>query len=126
MIAEIEQKQLLPPIMVIDILARSTKATLAVIKDYLIRWLTSENEHIAENEKLINQFKDDTEKMRQQIEEMKTSPKIFQASKCCGCNHPLELPSVHFLCGHSYHQHCFESYAAENDFECPLCLPENR
>ena len=124
--AEIERKRLLPPIMIIEILARSETATLAVIKDYLIRWLTRENERIVENEKLINQFKDDTEKMRQLIDEMKTNFKVFQATKCSGCNHQLELPSVHFLCGHSYHQHCFESYNAESDSDCPLCLPENR
>ena len=112
--------------MIIEILAKSQTATLAVIKDYLIRWLTRENEKISENEKLIDQFKDDTEKMRQQIDEMKNNFKVFQATKCSGCNHQLELPSVHFLCGHSYHQHCFESYNAESDSDCPLCLPENR
>ncbi len=32
------------------------------------------------------------------------SAKIFQVSKCSVCSHPLELPSVHFLCQHSYHQ----------------------
>ena len=110
--SEIERKRLLPPIV--------------IIKDYLIRWLTRENERIVENEKLINQFKDDTEKMRQLIDEMKTNFKVFQATKCSGCNHQLELPSVHFLCGHSYHQQCFESYNAESDSDCPLCLPENR
>ncbi|KAL1428528.1 hypothetical protein MTO96_002896 [Rhipicephalus appendiculatus] len=36
----------------------------------------------------------------------------------------LELPSVHFLCGHSYHQQCFENYA-ENDTDCPECLPQH-
>jgi len=123
---EIERKRLLQPIMIIEILSRSECATLAVVKDYLIRWLTRESEQIAENERLINQFKDYTERMRQQIENMKTSPKVFQATKCSACKHPLELPSVHFMCSHSYHQHCFESYAAENDSDCPLCLPENR
>jgi len=32
------------------------------------------------------------------------SAKIFQASKCSVCSHPLDVPSVHFLCQHSYHQ----------------------
>ncbi|CAM4729884.1 unnamed protein product [Leuciscus chuanchicus] len=41
------------------------------------------------------------------------------------CNSPLELPSVHFLCGHSFHQHCLESFA-ESEAECPTCTPENR
>ncbi|XP_054160559.1 vacuolar protein sorting-associated protein 11 homolog [Oppia nitens] len=125
-INEIETKRLLQPIMIIEILSRSESATLAVVKDYLVRWLTRENEQMAENDKLIDQFKDDTERMRQQIDEMRSAPKVFQATKCSACNHQLELPSVHFLCDHSYHHHCFESYAAENDSDCPLCLPENR
>lgn len=41
------------------------------------------------------------------------------------CNSPLELPSVHFLCSHSFHQHCFENYA-ESEAECPTCTPGNR
>lgn len=53
------------------------------------------------------------------------SAKIFQKTKCNLCNSPLELPSVHFLCSHSFHQHCFESYA-ESEAECPTCTPENR
>lgn len=53
------------------------------------------------------------------------SAKIFQKTKCNMCNSPLELPSVHFLCSHSFHQHCFESYA-ESEAECPTCTPENR
>ena len=53
------------------------------------------------------------------------SPKIFQKTKCSICTSALELPSVHFLCGHSFHQHCFESYS-ESDSECPTCMPENR
>lgn len=53
------------------------------------------------------------------------SAKIFQKTKCSMCNSPLELPSVHFLCGHSFHQHCLESFA-ESEAECPTCTPENR
>jgi len=29
---------------------------------------------------------------------------IFQGSRCNACNHQLELPSIHFLCQHSFHQ----------------------
>lgn len=53
------------------------------------------------------------------------SPKIFQKTKCSICRSALELPSVHFLCSHSFHQHCFESYS-ESGADCPTCLPENR
>lgn len=125
-LGEVEKRKLVSATSVVNILSKNSSATLSVVKDYLVRYLTREADMITENEKLISQYKDDTDKMRQTIENIKRSPKVFQASKCSGCNHPLELPSVHFLCDHSYHQQCFESYSAENDSECPLCLNENR
>ncbi len=48
-----------------------------------------------------------------------------QGTKCSACQHPLELPSVHFLCRHSYHEHCFQSYS-ETEAECPACRGENK
>ncbi|XP_014678705.1 PREDICTED: vacuolar protein sorting-associated protein 11 homolog [Priapulus caudatus] len=124
-LTQIDKKNLLPPLMVVETLGQNSTATLAVIKDYIMKRLKLENDEIAENERLIKQFKEETVKMRGQIEELKTSAQIFQVSKCSACNHPLELPSVHFLCQHSYHQHCFESYA-DNEQECPACLPQNK
>ena len=32
---------------------------------------------------------------------------------------------MHFLCDHSYHSHCFSSFA-DNDSECPACLNDNK
>jgi hypothetical protein len=125
-LVEVEKRKLVSATSVVNILSKNSSATLSVVKDYLVRYLKREAEMIQENERLISQYKDDTEKMRKSIENIKRSPKVFQASKCSGCNHPLELPSVHFLCDHSYHQQCFESYSAENDSECPLWLSENR
>ncbi|XP_072041834.1 vacuolar protein sorting-associated protein 11 homolog [Amphiura filiformis] len=123
-LSQIDRRNLLPPLIVIETLAHNSTATLSVVKDYIIRRLQQENDQIADDERLIKQYREETEKMRTQIEEMKTNAKIFQVSKCSVCNHKLELPSVHFLCQHSYHQHCFDSYA-DNDQECPACAPEN-
>ena len=47
---------------------------------------------------------------------------IFQVSKCEACGRPLELPTIHFLCKHSYHLRCL----GENDQTCPKCAPEHR
>ncbi|CAI9739698.1 sorting-associated 11 homolog [Octopus vulgaris] len=118
------EKNLLPPLLVIQTLANNSAATLSVVKDYIVKRLQQENDQITEDERLIQQYREDTLKKKNQIEELKTSAKIFQAPKCSICNHPLEIPSVHFLCEpHSYHQHCFECYG-EN--ECPVCMQENR
>lgn len=121
----IDKYNLLSPLLVIETLAHNSTATLGVVKDYIIRRLQQENEQIAKDERMIRKYREDTEKMKTQIEELKTCAKIFQSSKCMICSRPLELPAVHFLCGDSFHHSCFESYS-ENENECPICTPENR
>ncbi|XP_033108411.1 vacuolar protein sorting-associated protein 11 homolog isoform X2 [Anneissia japonica] len=124
-LSQVDKRNLMPPLLVIQTLAHNSTATLSVVKDYIIRRLQQENDQINEDQRLIQQYQQETEKMKGQIEDLKASAKIFQVSTCSICNHALELPSVHFLCQHSYHQHCFEGYA-ENDQECPVCAPENK
>uniref|UniRef100_A0A8C9U302 Vacuolar protein sorting-associated protein 11 homolog n=1 Tax=Scleropages formosus TaxID=113540 RepID=A0A8C9U302_SCLFO len=121
----IEQNNLMPPLLVVQTLAHNSTATLSVIKDYLINKLQRESQQIEDDERKIRQYREETAHLRAEIQELRTSAKIFQKTKCSMCNSPLELPSVHFLCGHSFHQHCFESYA-ESEAECPTCTPGNR
>ncbi|KAJ7416993.1 vacuolar protein sorting-associated protein 11 [Willisornis vidua] len=121
----IENKNLMPPLLVVQTLAHNSTATLSVIKDYLVNKLQKQSRQIEQDEQRIQKYREETTRIRQEIEELKASPKIFQKTKCSICTSALELPSVHFLCGHSFHQHCFESYS-ESDSECPTCMPENR
>ena len=62
------------------------------------------------DESMIEQYRVDTAEMQDKISRLKEDATTFQVSKCSACNHTLELPSVHFLCQHSYHQHCFQRY----------------
>jgi len=55
-LAHIDRRNLLPPLMVVDALARNSTATLAVVKDYITRRLSQENQNIAEDERLIRQY----------------------------------------------------------------------
>ncbi|XP_074158430.1 vacuolar protein sorting-associated protein 11 homolog [Sminthopsis crassicaudata] len=121
----IESKNLMPPLLVVQTLAHNSTATLSVIKDYLVQKLQKQSQQIEKDELRVRRYREETIRIRQEIQELKTSPKIFQKTKCSICTSALELPSVHFLCGHSFHQHCFESYS-ESDADCPTCLPENR
>ncbi|CAD6199454.1 unnamed protein product [Caenorhabditis auriculariae] len=50
---------------------------------------------------------------------------VLQISKCSACDTSLQLPAVHFLCRHSYHVHCFESYSERAD-RCPACATQNQ
>jgi hypothetical protein len=50
------------------------------------------------------------------------SAKMFYHTKCYSCQNQLDIhsTSLHFLCGHSFHQRCL----GENENQCPKCLPE--
>ena len=67
-------------------------------------------------------------------------PRVFQVSRCSLCGAQLDLPAVHFMCNHSYHQRyvsphlgglnfelifCLESCLPDNDTECPNCAREH-
>lgn len=62
--------------------------------------------------------------MRQEIEELSRNAKVFQQNRCSSCKTLLQLPSVHFLCMHSFHQSCLCDID-EGEYECPLCGPKN-
>lgn len=70
-------------------------------------------------------YRKDTEKLKEQLDTLKSGSIVIQGSRCAACHHPLELPTIHFLCQHSYHQHCFQSFSDEEN-ECPACQPENK
>lgn len=60
--------------------------------------------------------------MRAEVRELRSHARIFQLSKCTACTSALDLPAVHFLCMHSFHQRCL----GDNEKECPVCAPNNR
>eukprot|EP00027_Filamoeba_sp_ATCC50430_P018912 CAMPEP_0168579026 /NCGR_PEP_ID=MMETSP0413-20121227/21645_1 /TAXON_ID=136452 /ORGANISM="Filamoeba nolandi, Strain NC-AS-23-1" /LENGTH=897 /DNA_ID=CAMNT_0008612909 /DNA_START=77 /DNA_END=2766 /DNA_ORIENTATION=- len=118
----IDRENILPPLIVLQLLSQTKTATLSLIKDYISRRLAQENQLIAEDAKQIKQFKEETKKMRQEIHEIKSTAKSFQSNKCSFCTNPLDLPAVHFLCMHSFHLRCL----GENESECPICAPQNK
>lgn len=67
-------------------------------------------------------LQDETSAMRREIQDLKTNARIFQLSKCTACTFTLDLPAVHFMCMHSFHQRCL----GDNEKECPECAPEYR
>ncbi|XP_055330942.1 vacuolar protein sorting-associated protein 11 homolog [Paramacrobiotus metropolitanus] len=121
----IETKNLLPSLMVIDILSRNPNTTLDIIRDYVISRMKSDEKKIQDDEAQIQKFREKTEQIRKEVDQIKNGAQIFQDANCSACDKSLELPSVHFMCRHSYHQHCFDSYS-DTDEECPICRPENR
>ncbi|XP_066597141.1 vacuolar protein sorting-associated protein 11 homolog [Prorops nasuta] len=124
-LSHIAKEKLLSPLMVVDALSTSVSCSLGDVRSYLNSVLRTEHEQTRSDTELTEKYMADTQKIRDQIETIKNSTTIFQASRCSACHHQLELPSVHFMCQHSYHQHCFQSFS-ENENECPACLPNNK
>eukprot|EP01105_Mastigella_eilhardi_P017822 TRINITY_DN4108_c0_g1_i3.p1 TRINITY_DN4108_c0_g1~~TRINITY_DN4108_c0_g1_i3.p1 ORF type:complete len:508 (+),score=152.35 TRINITY_DN4108_c0_g1_i3:1433-2956(+) len=112
---------LIPPTQVIEILAQRPATKLSVVRDYIARRLQQENALIQEDAADIKKLRKSAEEMRAELEELRKGPVKFQQSKCSACSRTLDLPAIHFLCKHSFHQSC-----AENEDECPVCADDNR
>lgn len=121
----IEYKRVLTPMLVIDKLLESKRATLGLVKDYLLRFLGRLDERCMDNLSSMDQLKSDIEVLQQKIDESEDQRAVFHSSKCYKCNVDLSLPAVHFLCNHCYHQECLYEYSIETD-ECPICTTTNK
>ncbi|CAI0432150.1 unnamed protein product [Linum tenue] len=118
----IERDDILPPIIVLQTLSRNPCLTLSVIKDYIARKLEQESKLIEDDRQAIEKYQDDTVAMRKEIQDLRTNARIFQLSKCTACTFTLDLPAVHFMCMHSFHQRCL----GDNEKECPECALDYR
>ncbi|CAH0720431.1 unnamed protein product, partial [Brenthis ino] len=116
----VESEKLLSPILVIDCLTSTPAYTLGDVRKYLMDVLKSEDEVITREQELAAKYKSEIEKMKAQIQVIQNEPITFQSSRCVICNRPLELPTVHFLCQHSFHEDCFTTYS-ESERECVAC-----
>ncbi|TPX63051.1 hypothetical protein SpCBS45565_g06884 [Spizellomyces sp. 'palustris'] len=68
----IDRRNLLPPLQVIQVLARNSAVTIEMVRDYIVRRVEAEKKAIVESQKLIASYREETERMRGQIEELKT------------------------------------------------------
>lgn len=96
---------------------------------------------LSQDRQLIDSYRDETATKLKQVEELSDpqKPRVFHVTRCSICNTQLDLPSVHFMCNHSYHQRYAplplfttgiisftfflkKSCLAENETECPNCV----
>ncbi|KAI3658936.1 hypothetical protein MP638_006312 [Amoeboaphelidium occidentale] len=118
----IDERNLLSPITVIETLSQSSIATLGMIKPFILRKISQDLSSIEEDKTLITNYQEETDKLEEDLNSLKSEIIVFQSSKCTSCNTPLDLPSVHFLCKHSFHVRCL----GENEKQCPKCAPDHR
>ncbi|TPX36028.1 hypothetical protein SmJEL517_g01773 [Synchytrium microbalum] len=68
---QIDRRNLLPPLGVVQVLARNSSVTLGMVRDYLIKRIENEKRSIDEDQKVIRGYKEETDRMRAQIDEFK-------------------------------------------------------
>lgn len=125
---KIDADGLMAPLQVIQTLSTNAVATMGLVKKYLSSTVERERSEIAENRRLISRYRADTTKKAEEMEKMSTEPASFSATRCFSCGKPLVLPTVHFLCKHSFHQACLNIPVEDDaqDVECPECATQNQ
>ncbi|CAH0045563.1 unnamed protein product [Clonostachys solani] len=127
-LTRIDKDGLMAPLQVIQTLVGQSSgggvATMGMIKPYLEGTITRERKEIAANRQRIKGLRTDTEKRRTELQDLGSKPAVFQATRCSDCGQGLDLPAVHFLCKHSFHQRCLRN-VEDREPECPKCAGEN-
>jgi len=119
----IEQERILPPLAVIQVLSRNGVASVGLVKEWLMQRIKHTREEIHTDQQLINSYRLETKAKLKQVDDLTDPehPRVFHVTRCSTCGGQLDLPSVHFMCSHSYHQRCL----GDHETECPNCVREN-
>lgn len=122
---KIDEDGLMAPLQVVQMLSKNAVATMGMIKPYLHKTVEDERKEIASNRRRVAGFRSETEQRRAEIADLGAKPAVFQATRCPVCTQMLDLPAVHFLCKHSFHQRCLRGGDGVEG-ECPLCAQNNQ
>ncbi|KAL8731592.1 MAG: hypothetical protein Q9166_003280 [cf. Caloplaca sp. 2 TL-2023] len=121
---KIDEDGLMAPLQVIQTLSTNAVATMGMVKKYLSDTIERERKEISNNRRLIESYRGETDTKRREMDELGTKSAVFQTRRCSACGGSLDLPTMHFLCKHSFHQRCVNKIGDE-DVECPKCAPTN-
>eukprot|EP00742_Colponemidia_sp_Colp-10_P014920 GILJ01016996.1.p1 GENE.GILJ01016996.1~~GILJ01016996.1.p1 ORF type:complete len:781 (-),score=139.23 GILJ01016996.1:46-2388(-) len=117
----VQEKDLLPPVAVVEILSTNPNLQLRTVRQYVLSMLAADDVAIKANQEVLRHNTKAITESHAALRQLTTSATVFQTTKCTGCSAPLDLPAVHFLCKHSYHKRCL------NDaLECNQCSQQTR
>ena len=122
-LSHIQERDLLPPVAVVEILGSNPNLQLRTVRQYVLAMLAADDRAIRTNQEALRANTERTAKLHGELRTLTTSATVFQTSKCSStrCGAPLDLPAVHFMCHHSYHKRCLNDV-----LECNECSAEAR
>ncbi|KAL6781149.1 VPS11 [Auxenochlorella protothecoides x Auxenochlorella symbiontica] len=125
----VEARALLPPLQVLHILAQNPALRLDLVKGYVSRQLEADNRAMAADVEEAERLEEEVERARLALERLRSEPVVFQSNRDAATGAALELPSVHFMCGHSFNARTLGDDGggggAGAEPGCPLCAPEH-
>lgn len=80
--------------------------------------LKTQVESIDKNNEKVEEHMKNINSMKSEIVRMKQTARTFDKKTCDHCEKELQLPTIHFLCAHSYHEHCVDP---EGIRRCTIC-----
>lgn len=121
----IQAEKIMPPLGVVQVLSRNGVASVGLVKQWLMTRIKESREEIhtvrtlsscvlrtnvmappSQDQQLINSYRLETKAKLKQVEDLSDPehPRVFHVTRCSACGGQLDLPSIHFMCNHSYHQ----------------------
>ncbi|KAJ7583306.1 hypothetical protein C8J56DRAFT_830557 [Mycena floridula] len=118
----VEKEGIISPLEVIQVLSRNGVASVGLVKAWLMARIKDARTEIQTDQEWISSYRMETEAKLKLVDELSDPdhPRVFHVTRCSTCKAQLDLPSVHFMCNHSYHQRCLP----DQDTECPNCARE--
>ncbi|KAF9220088.1 hypothetical protein BS17DRAFT_788227 [Gyrodon lividus] len=123
LLEHVESEKIMSPLSVVQVLSRNGVASVGLVKGWLMRRIKEGREEVATDQQLISSYRHETKTKLKQVEDLgdMEHSRVFHVTRCSQCNGQLDLPSIHFMCNHSYHQRCL----LENETACPLCTRQH-
>ena len=122
-LAQVEAARALPPLAVLRALARNPDLRLGLVRDFVARQLSRDDAEVAEAAAEAARLELEIERCRAALARLEQEPYVVQHRWDAVTGAALELPSVHFLCGHSFNASTLGD-AGDDEPACPLCSAE--
>ena len=117
---EIREKNILSPLLVLEILKANQKLPFSIVKSFLLENLKTQQKRIDKHNARKNEEVAKIRNCKQEIAKMKQTAIDFNNKKTCDhCKRELNLPTVHFMCKHTYCESCVEDVNGVR--KCPNC-----
>lgn len=121
----IANEKLLSPLQVLNaLIAIDNGPNLSNVRSFFLQVFQKEEEIIQKDRSLAENYHQESENLKKNINTLNRDPIEFRGSLCDACHQPLNFPGLFFLCKHSFHQDCVRRFS-ETEKDCMMCRKNN-